>query len=61
MFITKKHISRRTVLKGSGVTLALPLLEAMIPASTAQAQTADGAVDAEAWALSMRAFEGSRW
>ncbi len=40
MFITKKHISRRTVLKGSGVTLALPLLEAMIPASTALAQTA---------------------
>src|SRR6202789_834949 len=40
MFITKKHITRRTVLKGTGVTLALPLLEAMIPASTAQAQTA---------------------
>ena len=40
MFITKKHISRRTVLKGSGVTLALPLLEAMIPASTALAETA---------------------
>ena len=37
MFITKKHISRRTVLKGTGVTLALPLLEAMIPASTALA------------------------
>jgi Protein of unknown function (DUF1552) len=40
MFITKKHISRRTVLKGTGVTLALPLLEAMIPASTALAATA---------------------
>src|SRR3984957_8791700 len=40
MFITKKHISRRTVLKGSGVTLALPFLEAMVPASTALAQTA---------------------
>src|SRR5271170_2552297 len=40
MFITKKHISRRTVLKASGVTLALPLLEAMIPAATAQSQTA---------------------
>jgi hypothetical protein len=39
-FITKKHISRRTILQGSGVALALPLLEAMIPASTAQAQTA---------------------
>jgi hypothetical protein len=40
MFITKKHISRRTVLKGAGVTLALPLLESMIPAATALAQTA---------------------
>jgi len=40
MFITKKHISRRTVLKGTGVTLALPFLDAMIPASTALAATA---------------------
>src|SRR5579862_2236465 len=40
MFITKKHISRRTVLKASGVTLALPFLEAMVPASTLLAQTA---------------------
>ncbi len=39
MFITKKHISRRTILRGSGVTLALPLLDAMIPAATALAQT----------------------
>ena len=40
MFITKKHISRRTVLKGAGVNLALPFLTAMVPASTALAQTA---------------------
>ena len=40
MFITKKHISRRTVLKGAGVSLGLPLLEAMVPAATALAQTA---------------------
>jgi hypothetical protein len=40
MFITKKHISRRTVLRGGGATLALPLLDAMIPAATALAQTA---------------------
>src|SRR5271165_2559830 len=40
MFITKKHLSRRTVLRGAGATLALPLLDAMIPASTALAQTA---------------------
>src|ERR671923_2366557 len=39
MFITKKHMPRRTFLQGTGVTLALPLLEAMIPATTALAQT----------------------
>ena len=41
-FITKKHIKRRTFLQGAGATLALPVLEAMIPASTAIAQTAVG-------------------
>jgi len=40
MFIFKKHLSRRTVLKGAGITLALPLLDAMVPAATALAQTA---------------------
>jgi hypothetical protein len=40
MFITKKHLSRRTVLKAAGVKLALPFLEAMVPAATALAQTA---------------------
>jgi len=40
MFITKRHIPRRTFLRGAGVTLALPLLEAMIPARTLLAQTA---------------------
>src|SRR5215207_6766852 len=40
MFLTKKHLSRRTVLKAAGVSLALPLLDAMIPAATALSQTA---------------------
>src|SRR5215470_13782292 len=40
MFITKKHISRRTVLKAAGVTLGLPFLDAMVPVGTALAQTA---------------------
>jgi hypothetical protein len=39
MFITKRSIPRRTFLQGAGTVLALPLLEAMIPASTALAQT----------------------
>ena len=40
MFLTRKHLSRRTVLKGAGASIALPLLDAMIPAGTAWAQTA---------------------
>ena len=40
MFLTKKHLSRRTVLKAAGISLSLPLLDAMIPAHTALAQTA---------------------
>src|SRR5687768_17217054 len=39
-FITKRHVPRRLFLKGAGVTLALPLLEAMVPARTVIAQTA---------------------
>ena len=39
-FLTKKHLSRRTFLRGTGVTLALPLLESMVPAGTALAATA---------------------
>src|ERR1700730_8442026 len=42
MFISKKHIPRRTVLKGIGATIGLPLLGAMVPASTAWAQTPAG-------------------
>jgi hypothetical protein len=40
MYLTKKHLSRRTVLRGAGVCVGLPLLDAMIPAGTALAQTA---------------------
>jgi hypothetical protein len=40
MFLSRKHLSRRTLLKGAGVSLGLPLLEAMLPAATALAQTA---------------------
>ena len=39
MFITQKHMSRRTVLKGMGVTMALPFLDAMAPAGKAWAKT----------------------
>jgi len=44
MIITKKHLSRRTFLQGAfGATIALPMLEAMSPALTAQSRTAAGA------------------
>lgn len=47
MFITKKHLSRRTVLRGAiGATIGLPLLDAMVPAASAAppAQLRFGAV-----------------
>ena len=40
MFITKKFIPRRTILRGAGIALGLPLLDSMIPAQTPLAQTA---------------------
>jgi len=40
MFITRRSLPRRTFLRGMGVTMALPLLDAMVPAMTAQSRTA---------------------
>jgi hypothetical protein len=42
MYVFKKHVSRRTVLKGVGASIALPLLDAMSPAATAWAATPAG-------------------
>ena len=39
-YVTKKHLSRRTMLRGLGVTLALPLLDSMVAASTPLRKTA---------------------
>jgi len=39
MFVTKRALPRRTFLRGVGTTMALPLLESMVPAFTALAQT----------------------
>jgi hypothetical protein len=41
MYLTQRHLSRRTILRGFGASLGLPLLEAMIPAATALAQSVD--------------------
>jgi hypothetical protein len=40
MYLTKRHLSRRTVLRGMGASIFLPLLDSMIPARTALAATA---------------------
>src|SRR5262245_31804466 len=42
MFITQKHLSRRTVLRGLGATVALPFLDAMVPAAQALRKTVAG-------------------
>ena len=44
MFITRTHISRRTALRGLGATIALPFLDAMVPARTAFAKTGLGKI-----------------
>jgi hypothetical protein len=40
MYVTRKHLSRRAVLRGMGASVALPFLDAMVPARTALARTA---------------------
>jgi hypothetical protein len=42
--VTKKHLSRRTLLQGIGTAISLPLLDSMIPALTAQTKTAANVV-----------------
>jgi hypothetical protein len=59
MYITQKHISRRTVLRGMGVTVALPLLDAMVPARTAWAKTAAAASVGKTRLLCMEMVHGS--
>src|SRR5438034_3131743 len=58
-YLTKKHISRRTVLKGMGVTVALPFLDAMVPARTLLAKTAAGASASKTRLLCMEMVHGS--
>lgn len=49
MFITKRHLPRRTVLRGMGTALALPFLDAMVPALSALSRTAAAPVRRAAW------------
>ncbi len=59
MYITKQHISRRTVLKGMGVTVALPILDAMVPAGTAWAKTEAAASSSKVRLVAMEMVHGS--
>src|SRR5438128_10542900 len=59
MHISKKHISRRTLLRGMGVTVALPFLDAMVPARTVFAKTAAGAAAAKQRLVCMEMVHGS--
>ena len=60
-FITKKAIPRRTFLKGMGASLSLPLLDAMIPASTALAKTAANPVKRLGYVYMPMGCDISRW
>jgi hypothetical protein len=61
MIITKKFIPRRTFLRGIGATMALPLLEAMIPAATALAKTAANPVRRLGFVFMPMGCDQSRW
>lgn len=61
MIITKKSLPRRTFLRGLGTTLALPLLDAMIPAATAWAKTPAKPVPRLGFVFMPMGCDGSRW
>src|SRR5437667_4622343 len=61
MFLTKKAIPRRTLLKGGGAALALPLLDAMIPAATACAATTAKPVPRLGFVFIAMGCDHSRW
>ena len=61
MIITKKALPRRTFLKGMQATLALPLLDAMIPAATALANTAAKATPRLSYVFMPMGTDIARW
>lgn len=61
MILTKKHLPRRTFLRGLGGTLALPLLEAMVPAATPLAKTAGAPVRRLGYVFMPMGCDQSRW
>ena len=61
MFLTKKHLSRRTLLRGAGVTLALPFLDSMVPAQTPLARTAANPVPRFVGVFSAHGWSPTYW
>ncbi len=61
MILTKKALPRRTFLKGVGATLALPLLDAMVPAATAMTRTAAMPVKRLGYIFMPMGCDISRW
>jgi hypothetical protein len=61
MIITKKALPRRTFLRGAGAALALPLLDAMIPAATALAQTPANPVPRLGFVFVPMGTDHARW
>src|SRR5881227_630030 len=61
MIIAKKALPRRTFLRGVGATLALPLLDAMVPALTAQAATPAAPVRRLGFVFIPMGCDQSRW
>ncbi len=60
-FVTQKALSRRAVLRGGGATVALPLLDAMIPAATAAAKTPAGELKRLGYVFMPMGADMSRW
>jgi len=61
MFVSKKHLPRRTFLRGAGVTLGLPLLDAMVPALAAERTTAAAPVRRLGFVIYPLGVDQDRW
>ena len=61
MIMTKKALSRRTLLRGAGAALALPLLDAMVPAATALEKTAAKPVRRLGYVFMPMGADMTRW
>ena len=60
-YLTKKHLSRRTFLKGSGAVVGLPVLDAMVPAGRASYNPAEGVTRLVAQYEAMGCAGGNDW